>query len=203
MNRSRTCRSFVHCGTVLALGLVATTPAIAAERHVFDPDHTEIRFSWDHMGFSTTSAYFRDFDGALLYDEDEPTNSEIDVTIDIAGIDTGRAEFTEHLLSDDFFDVDTYPDARFVSREIHDQGDDRYAVDGELTLHGTTRDVTLDVTINRIGENPISEARTIGFDATTTVSRSAFGMGMYTPMVGDDVTITISAEMPRAADLDD
>lgn len=202
MNLASAHRSFTHYGAVLALGLMATTPALAAERHVFDPDHTEIRFSWDHMGFSTTSAYFREVEGTLLFDEDEPAASEIDVAIAIDGIDTGRSDFTEHLLSDDFFDVDNHPEARFVSREIRDQGDDRYAVDGELTLHGNTRDVTLDVTINRVGENPVSEARTIGLDATTTVSRSAFGMDKYTPMVGDDVTIDISAEMPRAADLD-
>lgn len=202
MNPASLCRPLAHCGAVLALGLMATTPALAAERHVFDSDHTEIRFSWDHMGFSTTSAHFRGVDGALAFDEDEPTASEIEVTIDIASLDTGREDFTEHLLSDDFFDVDTHPEARFVSSEIRARGENQYEVDGELTLHGTTRDVTLDVTINRIGENPLSEARTIGLDASTVVSRSAFGMGRYTPMVGDEVTIDISAEMPREADLD-
>jgi polyisoprenoid-binding protein YceI len=187
---------------ILATCVTLAPAALAAETYVFDQDHTEVRFSWDHLGFSTTSAYFRDMTGTLRFDEDDPAASEVDVTIDAHSIDTGRAEFTEHLRSDDFFHVEEYPEVHFTSTEIHADGDDQYRVDGELTIRGITRDVTLDVTINRIGDNPVSGARTIGFNAETQVMRSDFDLDMYVPAVGDEVTIHISSEMPREADLD-
>lgn len=202
---NRDARSFARRLALLCIlpaGLTVTSTAIAAEEYAFDRDHTEIRFSWDHLGFSTTSAYFRDMTGALHFDEDDPGASTVDVTIDAHSIDTGRAEFTQHLRSDDFFHVEEYPEARFTSTAIHVDGDDQYRVDGELTIRGITRDVTLEVTINQIADNPISGARTIGFDAQTQVLRSDFDLDMYAPMVGDEVTIHISSEMPRAADLD-
>ncbi len=189
----------------ITAGVVAsvTAPlAMADEPYVFDENHTEIRFSWDHLGFSTTSAYFREVSGTLHFDEDNPTASELEMTLPINGLDTGRPEFTEHLLSEDFFEADTYPEGHFRSTAIHSDGDNRYRVEGELTLREITQDVTLDVTINNIGENPISGDRTIGFDAATDVLRSDFDMGMYTPMVGDEVTIEVSSEMIHEADLD-
>jgi len=194
------CRLALLC--ILPTGLTVASTAIAAEEYVFDRDHTEIRFSWDHLGFSTTSAYFRDMTGTLHFDEDDPGASEVDVTIDAHSVDTGRADFTEHLRSDDFFHVEEYPELRFTSTGIRADGDDRYRVDGELTIKGITHDVTLDVTINQIADNPVSGARTIGFDAETEVLRSDFDLDMYVPAVGDEVTIHISSEMPREADLD-
>lgn len=189
--------------TITALiAVMAPGTALGAEKYVFDPNHTEIRYSWEHFGFSTTSAYFRDFDGTLMFDQDDITASRVEVTIDTTSISTGRDDFTEHLLSEDFFHVDEYPEARFVSTAIHPAGDDRYTVEGELTIRGITRDVELDVTINRIGESPATGAHTIGFNAETQVRRSEFDLGMYTPAVGDEVTIRISSEMPREADLD-
>lgn len=189
--------------SVTAITAFLLTPAvIAGEAYVFDDDHTEIRFSWDHLGFSTTSAYFREFSGTLHFDEDDPTASEFDMTIPMEGLDTGRPEFTEELLGADFFDADNHPEANFTTTDIRTAGDDRYTLDGELTLRGTTQEVSLDVTINQIDENPITGARTIGFDAAGEVLRSDFGMDEFVPMVGDEVQIEISAEMMRADDLD-
>lgn len=189
--------------TAAAILILATAqPAVAADEYVFDPNHTEIRFSWDHLGFSTTSAHFREYSGTLMLEEEDIPNSRIEVMIDTTSIDTGRPDFTEHLRSEDFFHVEEYPQARFVSTDIAARGDDRYTVEGELTLHGVTREVALDMAINRIGESPVTEARTVGFNAETTVSRGEFDMGMYTPAVSDAVDIRISAEMSRRADLD-
>lgn len=186
---------------LIAAALVISPPALAAEKYVFDKAHTEIEFLWSHLGFSTTSANFTEFDGGLMFDESAPTQSSVDVTIDVDSLDSNIPDLDEHLRGGDFFDVEQFPEATFESTAVRASGEDRYEVDGDLTLHGETRPVMLDVSINKIGMHPMSEARTIGFDATTTVSRSAFGLGMYTPAVGDEVEIRISSEMPRESDL--
>lgn len=188
-------------GVALACALFLA-PAAAAEEYIFDLDHTEIRMSWSHLGFSTTSAYFRTVDGSLHFNESDPAASTIEVVIDTASIDTGRPEFDAHLRSDDFFHVDEFPQGHFRSTEMEPRGDHRYDVHGELTLMGITRPVTLDVTLNRIDVNPVTDVHTIGLDATAEVDRSDFDLGLFTPMVGDRVEITISSEMIRKADLD-
>lgn len=189
-----------RCALATAALLLAQ-PAIAAETYVFDKDHTEIEFLWNHLGFSTTSANFKDFEGTLMFDQDDPAASSVEVTIETASLDSNIPDLDEHLKGPDFFEVEEYPEATFESTATRATGENRYEVDGDLTLHGHTQPVTLDVTINKIGMHPMSEAKTIGFDATTTVSRSAFGLGKHAPAVSDDVRIRISSEMPRESDL--
>ncbi len=188
--------------TAALAALALAQPALAAETYVFDKGHTDIQFSWDHFGFSTTSAEFEEFSGELRFDPEDRANSSIDVTIDVGSVDSGFATFNEHLTEKpEWFDTDQYPKATFTSTKIKALGNDRLRVTGDLTLKGVTREVTLDTTINKIGQHPVTEARTIGFDATTTVNRSAFDMGKYAPNVGDEVTISISSEMQRESDL--
>jgi polyisoprenoid-binding protein YceI len=190
--------------TTMAAAVALTPPVLAAEAYVFDAAHSNVQFSWNHFGFSTTSAEFEDFSGQLMYNADEPTQSAIDVEIDMASVDSGVDTFNGHLRNKpEWFDVDKHPTAHFDSTNIEAVGDNRYHVTGDLTLKGVTREVTLDTMINKIGKHPTTKARTIGLDATTTVSRSQFDMGKYAPAVSDDVTIDISAEMQRKADLDE
>lgn len=186
-----------------ALALLLAQPAFAAEEYVFDQSHTEIRFQVDHFGYSTITGEFHEFDGMLLLDEDDIANSSVEVTIDLRSLDTGWKDRDDHFKSEDFFEVAEYPEATFESTVIEANGQDRHRVDGELTIHGITRPVTLDVQVNKIGEHPVTGARTIGFDAMTTIERSAFDAGMYAPAVSDEVEIRITSEMPRKADLDD
>ncbi len=194
--------SLLACAGALTL---LSQPAAAdghLEDYVFDKGHTDIEFYWNHFGFSTTSAEFESFSGNLMFDEEDPTNSEVSVTIDMASVDSGFETFNDHLREkEEWFNVAEYPEATFESSEIARKGDQRYAVTGDLTLKGVTREVTLDAKINKIGMHPISEAKTIGFDAETTVKRSNFNLGKYAPNVGDEVTIEISSEMQREADL--
>lgn len=188
--------------TVAFAALALAQPALAAETYVFDKGHTNIQFSWDHFGFSTTSAEFEEFSGELRFDPDDHADSTIDVTIDVDSVDSGFDTFNEHLTEKpEWFNTDEYPEATFKSTEIETLGDDRLRVTGDLTLKGVTEEVTLETTINKIGQHPVTKAKTIGFDATTTVSRSAFDMGKYAPSVGDEVTISISSEMQRESDL--
>ncbi|MEX0606701.1 MAG: YceI family protein, partial [Halofilum sp. (in: g-proteobacteria)] len=123
---------------VAAAALLLTQPAIAAERYVFDKEHTEIEFAWNHLGFSTTSGNFKDFDGALTFDEANPSASSVEVTIDIDSLDSNIPDLDEHLKGGDFFEVDQHPEASFESTAVRATGEDHYEVDGELTLHGHT-----------------------------------------------------------------
>ena len=193
----------LSCTLAAAAAVAIAQPALAAEAYVFDPAHSNVQFSWNHFGFSTTSAEFEDFSGTLMFDEEQPTASSIDVTIDLASVDSGFETFNGHLRNKaEWFDTDQYPTATFESTDIEAIGDNRYSVTGDLTMKGVTREVTLDTVVNKVAEHPVTKARTIGLDATTTVKRSAFNMGKYAPSVSDEVTIAISAEMQRKADLD-
>jgi polyisoprenoid-binding protein YceI len=188
--------------TAVFAALAFAQPALAAETYVFDKAHTNIQFSWDHFGFSTTSAEFEEFSGKLQFDPEDRANSSIEVTIDLDSVDSGFDTFNGHLTEkSEWFNTDEYPEATFTSTDIEALGEDRLRVTGDLTLKGVTKEVTLETTINKIGEHPVTNAKTIGFDATTTVSRSAFDMGNYAPSVGDEVTISISSEMQRESDL--
>ena len=188
--------------TVAFAALALAQPALAAETYVFDKAHTNIQFSWDHFGFSTTSAEFEEFSGELQFDPEDHTNSSVEVTIDLDSVDSGFDTFNGHLTEKpEWFNTEEYPETTFTSTGIEAVGDNRLHVTGDLTLKGVTKEVTLETTINKIGQHPVTEAKTIGFDATTTVSRSAFNMGKYAPSVSDEVTISISSEMQRESDL--
>ena len=100
----------------------------------------------------------------------------------------------EHLLKADFFDAATYPTATFKSTGVTAAGEGALKVAGDLTIHGVTRPVVLDVTINKIGEHPMRKVPAAGFDATTTILRSDYGVGGYVPVVGDEVRIDIALE---------
>lgn len=194
----------LHGLLLAAAALVVAQPALAAEKYVFDKGHTNIHFEWSHFGFSTTSAEFEEFSGTLMLEEDNIPGSEVSVTIDMSSVDSGFDTFNQHLTDkSEWFNVAEHPEATFKSTGVEKVGDNRYEVTGELTLKGVTREVTLDTTINKIAQHPITGARTVGFDATTTVSRSAFNMGKYAPSVSDEVVIEISSEMQRASDLED
>ena len=194
-------RTLVSAAAAAAV-LTFAQAALAAEEYVFDNAHTNIHFEWSHFGFSTTSAEFEQFSGSLMFDEDDVAQSDVRVTIDLASVDSGFETFNGHLRNKaEWFNVEEYPEATFESTGIEQVGDGRYEVTGDLTLKGVTREVTLDTTINKIGQHPVTKAKTIGFDATTTVSRSAFDMGKYAPSVSDEVTIRISSEMQRKSDL--
>ena len=126
------------------------------------------------------------------------------ITIDPAGIDTGVDAFDSHLMSADFFDVETFPEITFVSTAVEPTGDTTALVTGDLTIKDNTRPVVLDVTLNYIGEHQLAEyipdfagMEVAGFSASTTLLRSEFGLGMMVPMVGDEVELIIETELLR------
>ena len=121
-------------------------------------------------------------------------------TIPISSIYTGVDKFTTHLKSPDFFNLEANPNAvaTYKSTKVTKVDEDSLKVDGDLTINGVTKPVTLDVTVNKIGEHPMTKAQAAGFDATTTIKRSEFNLGYAVPNVGDEVTIEITTEAQKA-----
>lgn len=189
-------------GVLLAGAMISGGQAAAApEEYVFDQSHTQILFEYDHFGNSITQGTFVDWSGTLMVDTDEPAASSLDVSIEASSLHTGFADRDTHLKTADFFEVETYPAITFTSTEVSQAGENTLQVTGDMTIHGTTLPVTFDVVVNNLAPHPMSQQLTLGFTATTTVSRTAFGVGMFTPMVGDEVAIRISGEAVRKADM--
>jgi polyisoprenoid-binding protein YceI len=177
-------------GALLLSGYARAEPL----RYIIDSSHTDIVWHADHLGFSKSIGEFARSSGFIILDESNPTQSHVEVEVDLGSIQTGDAEFDAHLKSNDFFFVEQYKVARFVSKNVEITGDKTARVEGDLTLHGVTKPIVLDVKLNKIGKNPFSKKETAGFSARTKIYRSQFGITYGLPMVGDEVELIIEAE---------
>jgi polyisoprenoid-binding protein YceI len=179
------------------LTLPFSLPAWAAETYTLDPMHTNIDWRINHFGFSNPSGKFARVEGTLSLDEKKPKNSKVSATITIANLVTGIDKLNEHLESPDFFDMAQFPTATFVSDAVEVNKNDTTKpmakVHGMLTVHGVSKPVVLDVTLNKIGDNMMHK-KTAGFTIHTMLKRSDFGIDKYLPMLGDDVDIHIESE---------
>ena len=175
-----------------------TFSAHATEIYKFDTNHTSINWSANHFGFSSPSGKFTDVDGTLTLDEASPQNSLVEIIIKTDSISTGNSKFDEHLKSPDFFYTEKFPTAKFVSTSVTPFGKTSAKVQGNLTLLGITKPVTLNVKVNKIGLNPINQKKTAGFSATTSIKRSQFGMEFGLPGISDEVKIAIESELTFA-----
>jgi polyisoprenoid-binding protein YceI len=173
---------------------LATFGAQAADRYTIDPTHTQVEFTYSHFGFSNITGRFDTVESEFLFDVQDPTKSSVKVTIPMASLSTGVEKLDAHLLNADFFDAEKFPTATFTSTAVTAAGEGQLKVAGDLTIHGVTRPVVLDVTINKIGEHPMAKTPAAGFDARTVIKRSDFGVGNYAPAVSDEVTIEITVE---------
>lgn len=192
--------------TVTATEAVATEVAPGVEEvqgvsgtYVIDPTHTTVLAKWNHLGFSNPVANFGGAEGQIVYDAENPSASSVEVTLPLSGLNSFVADFDTHLRSADFFDAGQFPAATFRSTSVEPEGPNRLKVTGDLTLKGVTRPVVLDVTMNGFGPHPMRKAPAAGFDATTRIKRSDFGLGAYAPAVSDDVEIMITTEAVAAA----
>ena len=165
--------------------------AVQAGAYKVDHDHTQVLFSVSHMGFSEYSGRFSGVEGALRIDPRHVAASSLDVTIPVASISTTSEKLDGELRSADWLDAASFPQMRFRSVKVSPLGAGRARIDGMLTLHGVTRPVSLDANFVGAGVNPLDKAYTVGFRATGTLSRSAFGVKTYEPLIGDQVTLTI------------
>lgn len=170
--------------------------------YTIDPNHTHVDFSWSHFGFSHPVGRFDGIQGDFKFDPADPTKSSVTVTIAIDSIDTGVRALDDDLKSPAFFDAAKYPTATFKSTQVQRAGEHGLKVTGDLTLHGVTRPVVLHVVVNKVGMHPMRGTPAAGFDATTTIRRSDFGIAKYVPNVSDEIAISISTEtfVPKSAD---
>jgi polyisoprenoid-binding protein YceI len=179
--------------TAAALSAALATTAFAAPTtYKTDANHTFVRFSYSHMGFSTQESRFDKVTGTITFDPAAKTG-EVDITIDTKSVDTGSDLFNQHIQAADFLDTGNFGTATFKSTAVKFDGDKPVSVAGNLTLKGVTKPVTLMVTGFKAGENMMKK-QAVGADATTKIKRSDFNMGKYVPNVSDDVTLTIALE---------
>ncbi len=185
--------------TLAGVALLTVSASARADPWQIDPMHTAAQFSVRHMGISTVRGAFTKVSGSVQYDAADPTKSSIDVTIDAGSVDT-RVTMRDHdLRSPNFFDVAKYPALTFKSRRVEPAGNGKLRVTGDLTIHGVTKEVTLDV---EGPSEPTKDPRGnvhMGASATTQISRKDFGVNGAAMMVGDEITVTIDVELVQPA----
>ena len=173
----------------------------AAEQYDIDAAHSGVVFGWNHFGFSNPSARFDRIEGSVLLDKADLTKSSISVTLPLESLDTGVAKLDDELKGPNFLDAAMYPTITFKSTKVEKTGENRLNITGDLTVHGVTRPVTLDAKVNRIGifEIPgVIKAQAAGFDATTVIKRSDFGVTKYVPYVSDEIPVRITLDVKQA-----
>ena len=183
--------------TALAFTTLAMTSALAApQTFEIDGSHTFPRFSYSHFGYSTQVSRFDRTSGTVVFDADAKTGS-VDISIDMKSVNTGFADFNGHLQGEDFLDTAKFPKATFKSTKVNFQDGKPASIEGQLTIKGITKAVTLTVTSFQAMPHPMLKKDAIGANAFTMIKRSEFNAGKYAPYVGDDVRIDIALEAIR------
>ena len=175
-----------------------TATATAVRTLEIDRSHSEVTFQVRHL-LSKVRGRFTDFTGTIEFDESNPQNSRIDVTIQAGSIDTAEADRDKHLRSADFFDIEKYPTLTFVSTSITRRGGNTFDVAGDLTIHGVTRQVTLPASFLGAAQDPWGNTRFV-FESELTLNRKDFGLTWNAALetggflVGDEVKVALSIQ---------
>ena len=178
----------------LAFASLTATSAIAAPKTFeVDGSHTFPRFSYSHFGYSTQVSRFDNTTGTVVFDAEAKTGS-VDITIDMKSVNTGFADFNGHIQGEDFLDTAKFPKATFKSTKVNFQDGKPASIEGQLTIKGVTKAVTLTVTSFQAMPHPMLKKDAIGANAFTVIKRSEFNAGKYAPYVGDEVRIEIALE---------
>jgi polyisoprenoid-binding protein YceI len=207
MKVNRAVAAWAFAGAViLAAAAEAAAPAgpianpnpkgVQAGVYSLDSSHAMVQFAVSHMGLSTWYGQFSGVKGALNLNPANPAASTVEVTVPTGTVNTINATLTKELASGDWLDAAKFPNATFKSTKITVRGN-RADIAGNLTLHGVTRPLTLNAVFLGHGTNPLNKKYTAGFEATGKFKRSDFGVKTYLPMIGDDVTLTISAPFEK------
>ncbi|MEO0992702.1 MAG: YceI family protein [Pseudomonadota bacterium] len=181
----------------LIASLPLTAPATAnAATWKIDPSHVAVAFTVSHIGFADTLGLFREVEGTIEYDEETQTLGAVNVSIDAASVWSNHEKRDDHIRNADFLDVKNHPEITFVATGSEQTSENTGTVSGDLTVLGVTKPVTLDVTLNKIGEYPFGhKKRVIGASVTGTIKRSEFGMTYALGgIVGDEVDVAIEIE---------
>jgi len=179
--------------TALVVSVALPLTAFAADNYTVDPDHTFPHFHINHLGFSTMQGRFDKTSGTVTLDRVAKTGS-VEIRIESASISTGFAKRDEHLRSPDFFNAAEFPAITYKSTAMHFKGDTPASVDGNLTILGVTKPVTLTIDAFNCGTNPMSKKNECGAGASAQIKRSDFGVKYGLPAVGDDVKLVFEIE---------
>lgn len=172
------------------------TPSKAAE-YEFDKEHTTILFFIDHLGFSDKIGRFTDYDGTLIFDENKPEKSELNVVLKPSGIRTDSEKLDEVLQGKNWFNTAEFPEMKFEATKFKVLENNKGEVSGWLEMLGEEKYVTLDVTFNKAATHPITGDYVAGFSAETSIQRDAFGMINNIPFIGEEVRVVIETEFIR------
>lgn len=181
---------------LIALSIAAafSSAALAApETYVIEQNHTKPRFEYSHLGYSIQSSRFDTVTGKITLDRAAQTGS-VDVSIEAASVNTGSTAFNGHIQGEDFFNTAKFPTITYQSDKILFEGEKPVAVEGNLTIKGISKPVTLAIASVQCMPHPMLKKDACGATATAKIKRSEFNMGKYAPYVGDEVTLTIPVE---------
>lgn len=191
----------------LAIGLLALSAPYSASawdvpsgEYGLDKTHGYITISYSHLGFSNPHVGFDSFEVSLAADADDPGRSNVEVLIDATSINSRVEVFDDHLNGENFFDTANHPEITFASTGITSTGENTFDIQGQLTIKGITKPVTLNATINKAAEHPMRGVPTIGVTAIAQVLRSEWGLAYAVPAVSDEVSIFIDVELPLKQD---
>jgi polyisoprenoid-binding protein YceI len=185
--------------SALAIALLLTLSAAAQDTWQLDPPHSSAQFSVRHLGVSTVRGAFTKVSGTVQYDAANPGKSSIQTTIEAASVDTRVDMRDNDLRSARFLDAQKYPTITFQSKKVESAGADKLKVTGDLTIHGVTKEVVLDVDGPTPAiKDPMGKDRLrMGASATTKINRNDFGVSGLPGVIGDDITITLDVEMTK------
>lgn len=182
---------------IISSALAVTTLASAAmpTQWELDNSHTRVGFEVEHLGFSTTMGRFDKIDGTLNYNMKAPDATQMSFVIDTNSINTAWEARDKHLRTDDFFNVAKYPTMTFKSTQVNFINPIQAKVTGDFTLLGKTMPLTLDVTLKKLADSPMTKEPVIGFRATGNIDRAAYGMTMFAGGITTNVPIQIDGEL--------
>ena len=195
------CSSFLlSCDRALTPDFETELVEMNSGQYTLDKDHATLLFKINHLSFSTYIGRFNTLDASLDFDPANIENSSLEVIVDMASIDVNNPEFAEQLRGSDWLDVENFPQAVFRTTEfVESTADNAFAFAGDLTFHGVTAPVTLNVNFHGGGRNMLTRKNTLGFSANTIFKRSAFGVSKFTSLgVGDDIELEIHVEFQES-----
>ena len=178
----------------LATSMIATNTMAATETYDFDKVHTNLLMEVDHLGFTNMVLKAKDYEGTYSFDTEDFSKSKVNMVFQAAGVTGDFEPLDEHLQGPDFFNVEKFPTITYNSTSAKKTGEKTFDVQGDVTILGITKPLTLNVTFNKVGANPFSGKDESGFNATATLKRSDFGIVYALPLVGDEVKFNIFVE---------
>jgi len=185
---------FRKTALAVTLALSAAAAYSAPVTYTFDTVHSRVTFYVNHLGFSNSVGEFKLADGTFAFDNDNWSNSKVTVKLPVQSLELGTTEWNGHIQGKDWLDLSQYPDITFQSTKVEKTDATHGKLSGNLTIRGVTKPITLNLTLNKVGEHFLRKTQAAGFTATGTVKRSEFGVVAYAGAIGEDVDLRIEVE---------